>query len=259
MSRSIARARAGRDRTRLYHEITDKIITELEAGRVTWGTVAAQAPLTMPKIAETQQMVARVVQRGRRADGARTRFNRHCSGINVLILWGALIDWGLSTQNWLTFRQAVGGGNVRKGGRGTTLLHTDHFLPNKERRRSECDGDANAIRFLKRFMVFNTDQCEDLVRQVHIARILSSESTTYRLDQAILFIASDALGHDALQKAILRTRRIDHWLASDFDGTIMFGEADAVQHAARENSECRAHDNLNTIPQAASIGDKTAA
>jgi hypothetical protein len=122
----------------------------------------------------------------------------------------------------------------------------------------ECDGDANAIRYLKRFTVFNTDQC-DLVRQVHIARILSSESTTYHLDQVILLIASDALGHDALQKAILRTRQIDHWLASDFDGTIMFGEADAVQHAACENSGCRAHDNLNTIPHAASIGDETAA
>jgi antirestriction protein ArdC len=243
MSRSIARARAGRDRTSLYQEITDKIITELEAGRVPWGqpwgTVAAKAPLTMPKNAET---------------------HRHCSGINVLILWGALIDWGFNTQNWLTFRQAVGlGGNVRKGGRGTTLLYADHFLPDKERRRAKYDGDANAIRLLKRFTMFNTDQCEDLVRQVHIARILSSESTTCRLDQAILFIASNALGHDALQKTILRTRQIDHWLASDFDGTIMFGEADAVQHAACENSECRAHDNLNTIPQAASIGDKTAA
>jgi hypothetical protein len=31
------------------------------------------------------------------------------------------------------------------------------------------------------------------------------------------------------------------------------------EHAAGENSECRAHDNLNAIPQAASIGDKAAA
>src|SRR5437660_12590871 len=46
MSRSIARARAGRDRTSLYQEITDKIIAELEAGRVPWvqpwGTAAAK-------------------------------------------------------------------------------------------------------------------------------------------------------------------------------------------------------------------------
>ena len=57
MSHSAARARAGRDRTSLYQEITDKIIAELEAGRVPWvqpwGTVAAKAPLAMPKNAAT--------------------------------------------------------------------------------------------------------------------------------------------------------------------------------------------------------------
>ncbi|MGA8379766.1 MAG: ArdC-like ssDNA-binding domain-containing protein [Stellaceae bacterium] len=36
MSRSAARARTGHDRTSLYAEITDKIIAELEAGRVPW-------------------------------------------------------------------------------------------------------------------------------------------------------------------------------------------------------------------------------
>ena len=48
MSRSAARARTGHDRTSLYSEITDKIIAELEAGRVPWvqpwGTAAAKAP-----------------------------------------------------------------------------------------------------------------------------------------------------------------------------------------------------------------------
>ena len=149
MSRSIARA--GRERTSLYQEITHKIITVLEAGRVPWvqpwGPVAAKALLTMPKNAAT---------------------HRHYSGINVLILWGAVIDRGFSTQNWLTFRQALRlGGNVRKGERGTTVLYADHFVPDEERRRAERDGgEANAIRFLKRFTVFNTDQCEDLPLEV---------------------------------------------------------------------------------------------
>ena len=57
MSRLAARARAGHDRTSLYYEITDKIIAELEAGRVPWvqpwGTAAAKAPLAMPKNAAT--------------------------------------------------------------------------------------------------------------------------------------------------------------------------------------------------------------
>ena len=50
-------ARPGQDRSSLYQEITDKIIAELEAGRLPWvqpwGTSAVQAPLAMPKNAAT--------------------------------------------------------------------------------------------------------------------------------------------------------------------------------------------------------------
>src|SRR6516162_5814076 len=151
MSRTAARARAGRDRPSLYQEITDKIIAELEAGRVPWvqpwGTVAAKASLTMPKNAATQ---------------------RRYSGINVLILWEAVIEHGFSTQNWLTFRQALRlGGNVRKGEHGTTVVYADRFVPDEERERAERNGDEpNAIPFLKRFTVFNTDQCENLPREL---------------------------------------------------------------------------------------------
>jgi antirestriction protein ArdC len=145
MSRTAARA--GRDRASLYQEITDKMISELEAGRVPWvqpwEAVAAKASLTMPKNAATQ---------------------RQYSGINVLILWSAVIEHGFSTQNWLTFRQAIGlGAHVRKGEHGTTVVYADRFVPDEERRRAERDGDEpNAIPFLKRFAVFNTDQCENL-------------------------------------------------------------------------------------------------
>ena len=63
MSRIAARARAGEDRTSLYDEITDKIIAELEAGRVPWvqpwGTAAAKAPLAMPKNASTGRALFR--------------------------------------------------------------------------------------------------------------------------------------------------------------------------------------------------------
>jgi len=147
MSRSAARARTGQDRPSLYQEITDKIIAELEAGRVPWvqpwGTVAANASLAMPKNATT---------------------HRQYSGINVLILWGAVIEHGFSTQNWLTFRQALSlGANVRKGEHGTTVVYADRFVPDEERRRADRDGDEpSAIPFLKRFTVFNTDQCENL-------------------------------------------------------------------------------------------------
>ena len=141
------RAGVGRDRTNLYQEITDKIIAELAAGRVPWvqpwGAASARAPLGMPKNAATQ---------------------RRYSGINVLILWRTVIDRGFSGQSWLTFRQALGfGGHVRKGERGTTVVYADRFVRSEERLRAERDGDEpEAIPFLKRFTVFNTDQCQDL-------------------------------------------------------------------------------------------------
>src|SRR6202521_2636869 len=89
---------------------------------------------------------------------------RQYSGINVLILWSAVIEHGFSAQNWLTFRQALGlGGNVRKGEHGTSVVYADRFVPDEERRRAERDGDEpNAIPFLKRFTVFNSEQCENL-------------------------------------------------------------------------------------------------
>ena len=102
MSSKTASARPGHDRASLYDEITGQIIAELEAGRVPWvqpwGTAAAKAPLAMPKNAAT---------------------GRQYSGINVLILWGAVIGHGFPAQNWLTFRQALSlGGN---GARASTV------------------------------------------------------------------------------------------------------------------------------------------
>jgi antirestriction protein ArdC len=151
MSRHTYRARAGEDRASLYDEITNKIIAELEAGRVPWvqpwGTAAAKAPLAMPQNASTR---------------------RQYSGVNVLILWGSVIEHGFSGQSWLTFRQALSlGGHVRKGERGTTVVYADRFVPNDEKKRAAETGEpAQAIPFLKRFTVFNTDQCDDLSDEI---------------------------------------------------------------------------------------------
>jgi antirestriction protein ArdC len=151
VSRHHTRARAGEGRASLYDEITDKIIAELEAGRVPWvqpwGTAAAKASLAMPKNAST---------------------NRQYSGVNILILWGAVIERGFTGQSWLTFRQALSlGGHVRKGERGTTVVYADRFVPSNEKRRAaETGEEVQAVPFLKRFTVFNTDQCADLPGEI---------------------------------------------------------------------------------------------
>ena len=151
MSRHSDRARPGSDRASLYDEITGRIVAELEAGRVPWvqpwGTAVANAPLAMPRNAAT---------------------GRQYSGINVLILWGAVIEHGFPGQGWLTFRQALSlGGHVRKGERGTTVVYADRFVPDDEKRRArETGADAHAIPFLKRFTVFNAAQCDGLPEDV---------------------------------------------------------------------------------------------
>ena len=138
------RTRTGDNRASLHIEITNKIIAELEAGCIPWvqpwGTAAVKAPLSMPRNASTR---------------------RAYSGINVLTLWGAVIDRGFSGQSWLTFRQVLGlGGHVKKGERGTTIVFADRFVPEDVRRRAaEVGEEARAIPFLKRFTVFNIDQC----------------------------------------------------------------------------------------------------
>ncbi|WP_072389393.1 zincin-like metallopeptidase domain-containing protein [Hyphomicrobium sp. CS1BSMeth3] len=151
MSRSTTRNRCGGNRTNFYDDITNKMIAELEKGRFPWvqpwGTPSAKAQLAMPKNAST----------------SRTYF-----GINVLILWGEVIEKGYTGQSWLTYRQALAlGGHVREGERGTTVVYANRFIPDDAKRRAVQSGsEARAVPFLKRFTVFNTDQVDGLAREI---------------------------------------------------------------------------------------------
>jgi antirestriction protein ArdC len=171
MRRSSPAVRSGSDRTGLYQEITCKIIAELEAGRLPWvqpwGTSAMPAPLAMPRNAST---------------------GRRYSGINVLILWGAVVQHGFSGQNWLTFRQAlVLGGHVGRGERGIAVVFADRFTPDAERERARERGDdPRTVPFLKRFTVFNTDQCEGLPEEVTTAAPPASEGLILPAVEALI-------------------------------------------------------------------------
>ncbi|WP_299410349.1 zincin-like metallopeptidase domain-containing protein [uncultured Roseobacter sp.] len=135
------------DRQTIYESVTQRIVGELEAGRVPWvqpwGTPEVDTPLGLPRNGSTKNSY---------------------SGINILILWGAAIEHGRRTQNWLTFKQALAlGGCVRKGEKGTTVVYADRFVPKKEQAKaSESGDDPQAIPFLKRYTVFNADQCDGL-------------------------------------------------------------------------------------------------
>ncbi|MBY8829631.1 ArdC family protein [Hephaestia mangrovi] len=133
------------ERQSLYAEVTARVVAELEEGRLPWVQPwdAAACPCAMPANAVT---------------------GRRYSGINVLILWAAVIEGRYASQRWLTYRQAqAAGGNVRKGERGTTVCYADRFTPRDEQEKAiDEDREARTIAFLKRFTVFNIDQCEGL-------------------------------------------------------------------------------------------------
>lgn len=133
------------NRPNLYQEVTSRIIAELEQGRFPWVQPwgRAKAGVGLPCNAVT---------------------GRGYSGVNILILWGAVIENGFASQQWLTFKQALSaGGNVRKGERGTTVCYADRFTPKIEVERATQEGDDPAsVPFLKRFTVFNVAQCDGL-------------------------------------------------------------------------------------------------
>ncbi|WP_457355092.1 ArdC family protein [Sphingomonas sp. UYP23] len=178
---------AAAPRASLYDEVTARIVAELEAGRVPWvqpwGATGAPGCLGGTAPGGT----------GQGSDDAQHRWNagvglprnaltaRSYSGINVLMLWGAVIEQGYPSQAWLTFKQAItAGGAVRKGERGTTIVYADRFVPRQQRDAAvrgiaspgsgdtakplETGESASTVAFLKRFTVFNVAQCEGLRR-----------------------------------------------------------------------------------------------
>ena len=137
--------RVRKERASLYSEVTKRIIAELEEGQLPWVQPwdRAACGCTMPHNAET---------------------GRKYGGINVLILWAEVVAGGYASQRWLTYRQAeAAGGNVRRGERGTVICYADRFTPKAEVEAAKADDRAaRQVAFLKRFVVFNVDQCEGL-------------------------------------------------------------------------------------------------
>lgn len=134
----------------IYEQVTDRIIGELEAGRLPWVQPWDSATAGgMPENAST---------------------GNSYSGVNILLLWLAGIEGGYTCPRWVTFKQALAlGGAVQKGEKGTTVVYADRFVPKKEQERAEQTGEApQSIGFLKRYTVFNVAQCKDLPADLYI-------------------------------------------------------------------------------------------
>lgn len=150
MSKRSARDHATKPKASLYEEITGRIVADLEAGIFPWarpwGTGGATQAFALPRNAAT---------------------GKSYSGVNILILWGRLFECSFTSQRWLTFRQASAiGGSVRKGEHGVTVCYADRYIPKREQAGTSPAGEPEreeaSVPFLRRYTVFNVDQCDNL-------------------------------------------------------------------------------------------------
>lgn len=127
----------------IYTQITNKIISDLEKGVPTWvkpwntGTLSGR--ITLPL----------------RHNGQAYR------GLNILLLWLAIIERGYTFNRWMTYKQARElGGQVMKGTKGEAVIYADAI------HKTETDDNgqeiAYKIPFMKSYTVFNVEQIDGL-------------------------------------------------------------------------------------------------
>ena len=157
----------------IYQRVTDQIIADLERGVRPW---------LKPWNAEH---AAGRIARPLRSTGVPYR------GINVLMLWGAAIEWGYSSPIWMTYAQAQElGGQVRKGERGSHVVYanTIRCTEQDEKTGEETERD---IPFLKTYTVFNAEQVDNLPANFYALEAPKLEQVA-RIERAEAFVAATA-------------------------------------------------------------------
>jgi antirestriction protein ArdC len=120
--------------------ITGKILAELEKGVVPW-----RKPWDGARVARLPMRVSGEFYRG----------------VNIVLLWSAAAAKGFASPYWLTFNQAGKlGAHVRKGERGAIVVY--YGRGRKKASPNDDDEREEEFRFLKSYVVFNTDQIDHL-------------------------------------------------------------------------------------------------
>lgn len=133
----------------IFEKVTAKIIADLEQGDLSWIKPWGSA-----------HMEGRIV-RPLRHNGTAYR------GINVLMLWGAALEYGYHAPVWMTFKQAQAlGAHVRKGERGHMVVYADTISRTGE--REDGSEEEKRIAFMKGYTVFNAGQIEGLPDHYYI-------------------------------------------------------------------------------------------
>jgi antirestriction protein ArdC len=127
----------------IYSQITQKIITDLEKGQLTWR-----------KPWSDKNLASHVMRPLRWNDIPYT-------GINTIMLWATAAEKGYASPYWMTYRQATDmKAHIRKGEKGASVVYADKFT--KEEKGVDGTTSVQQIPFLKVYTVFNASQIEGL-------------------------------------------------------------------------------------------------
>lgn len=154
----------------IYTRITNKILSDLEKGELTW-----RKPWNSEHLADN-------VQRPLRWN------NIPYTGINTVMLWATADEKGYSLPHWMTFQQALElKANVRKGEKGTQVIYAEKML--KEAGDKEGETKIVQVPFLKTYSVFNVNQIEGLPQHFYEVPEQRPVNTPQRIDALENFFA----------------------------------------------------------------------
>lgn len=123
----------------LYNSVTQRVVTELEAGTPPWTKPWREDKLKGVGLLPSNLATGRLY-----------------SGSNVLLLWLAATQHGFSSLQFCTYRQANEmGAKVKKGARATHVIFTKHVM-----REDTETGEEKAGTVVKTYAVFHHSQLE---------------------------------------------------------------------------------------------------
>jgi antirestriction protein ArdC len=152
----------------IYQEVTDRIVTALEAGTAPW-----QMPWTT-RSGRPQNLEGRAYR-----------------GINVLLTGLAALENGFSSPFWMTFKQAKErGGSIQKGQKGTLVVFWTTFtVADKE------TGKPKTIPMLRHYTVFNLEQTEGVKLPKRVVEFNSGGDVEFSpVESAEAIVASYLVG-----------------------------------------------------------------
>ena len=130
----------------VYTHVTDRILADLAQGVRPW--------MKPWSASHTEGKISRPL----RFNGTPYR------GMNVLLLWGEVLDRGYQAPIWMTYKQAQElGGQVRKGEAGALVVYADRFT--KTETGDKGEDIERQIPFMKGYTVFNVEQIDGLPAQ----------------------------------------------------------------------------------------------